>query len=350
MTKINKFFFFLVVAFYLLLGLLTILGMLAPKIPIGWLPQLQLLPIIIPYLFIPHLLFVIYFINHRAWLLMLFAIGCLAACVWIAQFELRWNSKSGNETNRDLRVVTYNVQGFHTEPLKHLNTVVNILQPYRPDVVAFQEFKNKNSQSDAQALARISDQLDLPYREFVVSQGSTIGCAILSRYPIIQNEMLYSSSQGVNVGMWSVIETPRGRVGVYNFHLASYRLQRELRRNKELKWLIRNFWDRAAEVIPEQKRMAQTIYDHSIQHEGNIIIVGDLNSVPYTRIPSMFRSTYQDSFLKKGMGYGITYPIKRLLGMRIDYQFASDSLQIIDHQIIRQDFSDHFPVIVDYLF
>ncbi len=352
---INKILFFIFRLLYILVCVITFLGFMAPYVPIKWLPTLQLIPIFIPYLIPIHILGVIV-ISWKNWRLRSVAIICLGICIWITSFEFRFNFSGPKQNSAtDLRVVSYNVESFHYRPEKYLDTLSSIFSKMHPDLICFQEFNNKKDKSGIEFLAVLSDRLQLPYRTFYNVSGS-VGGAILSKYPIVEDERLYGSKTGANIGMWAIVETPERRVGVYNLHLASYRFgssyskHKRKHQNYPFKSLFLFIWERAFEVIPEQERMAYIIFEHATRHQGNIIISGDMNSVPYTRIPVKFRKEFQDSYLVAGRYYGMTYPMIGPFGMRIDYQFSSTSLRISGHQILPIHISDHYPIVVDYQF
>lgn len=332
----------------------TLMGFLAPYIPIQWFPHLQLLPIFIPYLIPLHVIGLLV-IPFKNWQLKLAALMSLGLCVWIGLYEFRVKLYPNGTDESEFRVVTYNVRSFNYQPEEYIDTLSHLFRDVNPDLICFQEFNNTTDSENIEFLAVLSDKLQLPYRAFIKVAGS-VGGAVLSKYPIIEYEKLYTSERGANIGMWAIIETPERRIGIYNVHLASYRLgssyHRTRRKEKTNKYesLFKTIWKRASQVIPEQERMANIIYHHALQHQGNVIITGDLNSVPYTRIPTLFRKHFQDSFTISGSGYGMTYPLNDVFGMRIDYQFSSPTVEVLQHKVLKTRISDHYPVIVDYQF
>jgi len=58
----------------------------------------------------------------------------------------------------------------------------------------------------------------------------------------------------------------------------------------------------------------------------------------------MIRQKYRDAFVESGQGIGQTFK-SRFFGLRIDYSFASETVEILDHEILKSPISDHFPVV-----
>ena len=52
--------------------------------------------------------------------------------------------------------------------------------------------------------------------------------------------------------------------------------------------------------------------------------------------------------MKAGHGIGFSYPLLGPYGLRIDYQFASKELEVVSHDVIQKDVSDHYPLVVCY--
>ena len=76
-----------------------------------------------------------------------------------------------------------------------------------------------------------------------------------------------------------------------------------------------------------------------------VIVAGDFNSMPYSKVYRNIRSAgLQDSFLKKGLGNGSTFrAFKNLL--RIDYILPDNNFTVKDHLVCDDPLSDHRMVI-----
>jgi vancomycin resistance protein VanJ len=81
------------------------------------------------------------------------------------------------------------------------------------------------------------------------------------------------------------------------------------------------------------------------QNEMPSAISVDLNSTPYSFVYKKISNHFDDSFLKKGRGFGSTYGLGKI-PMRIDFMFTTPSISVnnfVKHNI---NLSDHKPISV----
>jgi endonuclease/exonuclease/phosphatase family metal-dependent hydrolase len=73
-------------------------------------------------------------------------------------------------------------------------------------------------------------------------------------------------------------------------------------------------------------------------------LCGDFNDTPNSYSYFTIRGKLRDAFLEKGFGFGRTYSgIAPTL--RIDYIFASPSIEVLSFRRIKKVLSDHYPII-----
>ena len=77
------------------------------------------------------------------------------------------------------------------------------------------------------------------------------------------------------------------------------------------------------------------------------IFAGDLNDTPGSYCYAQISEHLHDSFIAKGLGIGNSWN-GALPFFRIDYLFYSDEWRACSYRSIKDDNSDHFPVIVDF--
>ena len=77
-----------------------------------------------------------------------------------------------------------------------------------------------------------------------------------------------------------------------------------------------------------------------------VIVVGDFNAIPLSRVYWKIKLGLRDTFLEGSLGLlGNTYRRKGI-GVRIDYILCSRKLQAIDSKVDKQaKYSDHYPLI-----
>ena len=340
-------------ALYLVLLLITCGGALAPFVPVDIASFLQVVAASFPFLFILHLLFLAFFLRKSISWLMLTLIG-LGICVWVLNKDIRWFQSSveqlTEETNRvqkSLTVMSFNVGTFDYDPAV-IEEAAKLIKELDPDVLTLQEFRNHLLVDSMLALDFIAQELDLQDYEFVHLPVHIHGAATYSRYPIVGLDTLFMPSKEINSGILSTIKTPIGKIGVGNLHLSSFHVAQTLDQNDGWKAQSRAMYLNTSEVLRLQQEKVNLTLRKAKAYPYPLILTGDLNAPPHSRIAQQFSDYYQDSFLKAGNGRGWTFPLLGPIGMRIDYQFSSDELEVISHEVIRSEVSDHFPLVVKY--
>lgn len=151
---------------------------------------------------------------------------------------------------------------------------------------------------------------------------------------------------------WADVILEKKTVRVYSLHLKSNQIsgitnsfdfREDFFSKKGFKYL--------KQVIPRYKNaaikrveMVSALKKHLKNCPYPIIICGDLNDPPLSYTYQKISEGFKDTFIEKGFGWGKTYNGK-IPGLRIDYIFVSPEIEVVDFKIIKNDFSDHFPVI-----
>ena len=347
---IKKILFFLFFIVYLPFFLVSFLAAAVPFIPVKWFPALQFIPLAVQYLAPLHLVVLILLSNKR-WKTRLIALAAFLACGWILSKEYRLDLSAGGD-DKDVRVISYNVRSFHYAPNKYMDRVGALFQPLDADIICFQEFYNTRLKGRKERVLEVMAQkMGMPYFRFFGGNGD-VGGAVLSKYPLGEVESLFYSKNTANIGMYVEAQTPKGVLGIYNVHFASFRFGNHLpgSRSKDWKKVLKAIYQRAEDVIPDQQAQAHLVLTHIETRSHPFFLAGDMNSLPHSHLVSLFSKNYEDSFIKAGSGYGATYKIKGPLGMRIDYFFLSDALRTETHDVIPSDVSDHYPIVGEFSF
>lgn len=333
---------------YLPLSFATLLGVLAPFIPVSWLPQVQLLPLFLLYTVPVHVLFLVFFIKSETaksvWLLA--SLSLLGSC-WGGFKDIRLTGGDAS-VEKELRIVSYNVYYFNRRQ-RIIDETLGFLKPLQPEVICFQEFWNEERKDGGTNLSYISEKLDLPYTHFATPWQKQ-GVAILSKYPISKVDTIYRSHSGANFGIFATLDTPKGKLGVGNLHLKSYSLKSTIRKQHSWQGKLKAFFHKASEVLPIQEQNVYLTLQFLENYPHPFLLAGDMNAVAHSRIVHLFSRKYTESFTQSGQGIGWTYPIIRPLGIRIDYLFCAPQLKPVSHRILKEGESDHYPIVVDYQF
>ncbi len=271
----------------------------------------------------------------------LVAVLCIAGgCFWYFNFANSRNfSKVEPVTQGDFKIGHINVCGMSFGGKREITEAV-LLKAARDnnlDVLVIEEFPMYPIGSDSTFIDLFSSYF--PYISIKEE------CAVLSKSPIWEHERkpylgcsgTYSSilvgpydSQlriiGVHLrttGM-SIVNNGRGVDG--NNDLA--RMRQMMRENRKIR-------------ILQAKSIRKTLF----KTDEPIIIAGDFNSMPYSRVYRILKGDdLADSFIEAGAGKGSTY---RLLKdkIRIDYMLYSDDIECVGAQIVDDKVSDHRMII-----
>ncbi|MEM9986573.1 MAG: endonuclease/exonuclease/phosphatase family protein, partial [Bacteroidota bacterium] len=287
--------------------------------------------------------------NKKAfWATAALAISVLLA--WPLSRELRLGFSQADAGSAAITVISYNVASFHFED-EQIRRVAKLMKDQRADVIALQEFRNHSMANGRQALPFLAAELDMPYYQFRHLPQHIHGAVIFSKYPIESLEVLYLPAEEINSGVLATIQTPQGPIGVATMHLSSYQMREVIEdRMPGDRWhMLQGIYRRYQEVLPRQQEKVNLVLEKVARYPHPLVITGDFNSVPHSRIVEPFRRQFVDSFTAAGRGLGWTFPLLgSAFGLRIDYQFCTEDLHPLQHQIIREEPSDHFPIMVSY--
>lgn len=329
-----------------LAAIATTAAAMAPSIPVGILPELQFASIFLPYTLPIWFFWIWRIIKLSFWKGLWFVIPGLLICLCIGAKDFAFNSS--RENNRPtISVLSFNVGTFNFDP-ENIHLVGELVKKQQPDIVVMQEFRNQDAGDGRTAMRHISTLCELPYNDFIHLPYHVHGAAIFSKYPITRVDTLFLPEDEINSGILTTLDTDFGPVAVANVHLTSFHIRAIYEREPELADKLEGIRIRAKEAILLQQNKVNAILSRLEDVQYPVIIAGDFNATPHSRIVNQISSTYKDSFLESGNGNGWSYKVAGPLGIRIDYQFASHNLQSVSHQVIREEISDHFPLLVSY--
>ena len=182
------------------------------------------------------------------------------------------------------------------------------------------------------------------------------GTFIFSKYPIV-------NSGGINFGTltnscsWADLIVNEKKVRVYSIHFQSnqvsdiadkVRHEGDLTKKetlKDIKGMMRKF-KYYANLRAEQ---AQKVKNHIAECPHPVIVCGDFNDTPQSYTYNLLSENLNDSFKTKGVGFGTTYA-GSIPALRIDYILTHEKIKVQSHKILKENYSDHFPVICKFLF
>ena len=262
------------------------------------------------------------------------------------------------EVEDKLKVLSYNVRVFNV--YSHLNNdfvqsrkTVDWVVERDDHIKCLQEFYVEPGDEIFGTIKAIRGKN--PYYHFeptyTNSDGAQFGMAIFSKYPIIHRGALQVSKGSINNILYADLIKGNDTLRVYNVHLESMSIdERQLtntnRENisKNVKQLLsqlkHGFIQRAAQI--------DNLCDHLERSPYPVILVGDLNDIPYSYSYQRLKKYLHSAFENGGRGFGFTFNGK-LFFLRIDNQFYSDGFilsNFITHRQVKH--TDHFPVSAEY--
>jgi vancomycin resistance protein VanJ len=176
--------------------------------------------------------------------------------------------------------------------------------------------------------------------------------AIYSRHDIV-NQGFMEFGNLDNGCIWADIRLPDKRIiRIYNIHLqtngitdlSSEILQEKVEFSesyfRRVIGMLR-FYRRASAKRVDQLNQ---ILEHAEVSPYPVIIAGDINDVPISYVYRKLSIGRFDSFLERGSGLGTTYAGNIPL-LRIDVIKPDQNFRVLSHEVIRGNFSDHYPVV-----
>jgi endonuclease/exonuclease/phosphatase family metal-dependent hydrolase len=236
---------------------------------------------------------------------------------------------------RTFRVMTYNIH--HGEGLDgrvDLERIAALIKESGADLVALQEVDKgvtRTAQRDLPAELAALTGLSCVFSNNFPYQGGEYGNAILTRFPIKHGTNLHYPMlrPGEQRGILQLTLDVFGREVVFmNTHI-------DYRGDDAERWLN----------VGEIEKLVH-------HHSGKpIILCGDFNDTPGSRVIKRLGETFDDVWLKAGRGDGFTIPAK-VPRKRIDYIWLSQGspLEPLQAGVPHSEASDHLPVVVELRF
>ena len=207
------------------------------------------------------------------------------------------------------------------------------------DILCLQEYGERTR-------TYIGKAMTFPYSHEL--EGKSV--AILSKWPIVEKGIVDFKSTSANICLWADIKVRDEVVRVYTTHLESNRHDGEVpdvivetapeaMSNLALLGVVKHYQKFSAHRVAQ----ARKIRLHMTTSPHPVIISGDMNDTPQSHVYKVLSEDMQDTWVDEGLGIGSTFG-EKIPALRIDYIFADDNIDVLDHNVHRSDFSDHYLV------
>jgi endonuclease/exonuclease/phosphatase family metal-dependent hydrolase len=265
---------------------------------------------------------------------MIFRLAVLASALLTLLLQgCATSSPTQAEPTTQFRVMTYNIH--HGEGLDgkvNLERIAHLIRREGADIVALQEVDQgvaRTARRDFPAeLAQLTG-MTCVFSNNHTFQGGNYGNAVLSRFPVkrwtnFHYRMLRPNEQR---GLLQLVLDVHGReVVIMNTHI-------DHRPDDAERW----------SNIEEIESVVR-------EHTGKpIILAGDFNDVPGSRVHQRLSHTFDDTWERIGNGDGLTIPAEAPR-KRIDYLWISKGGTItpLKVRVVPSDASDHLPVLAEF--
>jgi len=261
-----------------------------------------------------------------------------------------FNFSENTQTESSIIIGSYNVKNLERvrigrkgseERIKQENDFIHFLKRGKElQILCTQETSKFNSKF-------IKERFNFPF----VHSFNPSGTFVFSKYPIV-------NSGGVNFGLltnscsWADLIINEKKVRVYSIHLQSnqvsgiadkVRKEGDLRKTETLKD-IKGMMGKFKHYAKLRAEQAQKVANHIATCPHPVILCGDFNDTPQSYTYQLLTEKLNDSFKEKGTGFGTTYA-GSIPALRIDYILTHDKIDVQSHEILKENYSDHFPVI-----
>jgi endonuclease/exonuclease/phosphatase (EEP) superfamily protein YafD len=227
-----------------------------------------------------------------------------------------------------LRVMSYNVNHGN----RAVSRTMDAIDAEDPDVVLLQEIDRDWQDSLKERFAKA-----YPHQAFRLYARAAGGLAVLSRFPITDEEFIPTPPQGWFPAQRLVIDGPFGKVQMLNVHLRPC--------------LDSGGWITGYQTTPPHRLAQVKAYHPRLKPGLSTVVAGDFNELPtgvaveylakqgLVRVPTTGPTTWHHQRIVAGK------PMS-LLSMDIDHVLVDGSLVASDARVIDAGTSDHRPVVV----
>ncbi|RNL54733.1 endonuclease/exonuclease/phosphatase family protein [Pedobacter jejuensis] len=318
-----------------------------------------------PYSLLICVLFLIWWAAKKRWIFSIIIICVIAIGYKTLHATFGFGGIEGTSKKEEgsIRIMTYNVHSFklfgEDNTISVKDKMLTIVQEQNPDVICFQEFYTRHK-GDFNTIDSLKRLLNTKYYYFKPVENNAydaFGLAIFSKYPIKNKGDIKFDGHGDNMSIYTDLDVNGKMFRVFNVHFQSISFQPQdyefidqltkktrgkLYASKRiLKMLRYAFIKRSNQVDTMKKEMAKC--------KTPYLIAGDFNDTPASYAVTQITKGLNNSFTKKGTGFGKTYNGK-FPNFQIDYISTSKDFEVLNYQITKAKLSDHFPVRTDLKF
>jgi endonuclease/exonuclease/phosphatase family metal-dependent hydrolase len=314
-----------------------------------------------------NLFFIVFWLllrDRKFWFSLIIILVGFSKILNIFEFHFLSNQpdKKLNDHEYPIKIMSFNVRLFDLYNWTHNHEtragIFNFLSKESPDIVCFQEYYSCDStDQDFKNNDTLKKVIPSGYShiEYSLTLRGTDhwGIATFSKYPIIHKQAVHFQQKGGNIFIFSDLVVGRDTIRVFNTHLESIRFG--MKDYKFIENLGNNVEedevDRSVSIIRRLKRafikrakQVEVLHQYIVQSPYPVILCGDFNDTPSSYTYSILSDGLKDAFRESGSGFGKTYA-GAFPSFRIDYILHDHSFDSYGYQTVRENLSDHYPII-----
>ncbi len=315
-----------------------------------------------PFILLINALFFMWWLVFLKWKQLLVCFVALICCWSSINAYFPFHTRTENVPDGCIKVLTYNVMGFHhsnPHTRKNPNQVLQYIINSHADIVCLQEHRSYNDNKNLLSPSDLKKALSMyPYSHFMQIETASptlgiYGMSVYSKYPIVSTKKIPFDST-YNGAFLSEIDIHGKRVTLINCHLETNNLSNEERQqyNELMSDFSSSKIDRVAgstvkKLKPafklrasQAEKVAEVIRENSNPY---VIVCGDFNDTPVSYARRTIQGDLKDSYAETGSGPGITYNRNHFY-FRIDYILHSKNIRAYNCSVGELKDSDHYPV------
>ena len=253
-----------------------------------------------------------------------------------------------NQPEPTLSVVSYNVGLFRhgpegKAPMALAQETARYINSLDADIVCLQEFSLPEKVSIDSWLR---EQFPAYKAEYYMLTGKDwrAGNVTLTRRPVrARGKEVFEKS--TNMALWADIQLDSAKLRVYNCHFESYNISLPALVKKD--GAVEETERKLRRSIAERPRQVAQVLEGIDSAPVRSIVTGDFNDTPLSYTYLRLLRGRKDSFMRAGKGFGATYSALWPL-LRLDYILYPKDLEAVSYRIEKVNYSDHYPVIVQF--
>ncbi len=343
---------------FILLVLTYLNAFLSPKI--FWV--IGFLSLAFPYLYLLNFLaFIYWLVRWKSWVF-LSGIALLVGIPFVLRtFSFGFSVGDGKASYQMIKVMSYNVRIFDLyewdKKGDNERNIMKLIQKENPDIICFQEYYNTSSdiQPSYHTMLELTKVLGYPYHYFQITtklrKTDEWGIAIFSKFPIVDSGQI-DLGKTHNSASFADVLIHNKRYRVFNMHLQSIKLaEREYAFLDNVKMENERDFSASKNILRKIKRaflrrsgQADKVAAAIAASPYAVIVCGDMNDTPASYTYTAIGNNLTDVFLQSGFGFGKSYT-GLVPTLRIDYMFVSPKIKSCSTYLVKQPFSDHYPLI-----